>query len=301
MLTLDQLEVFEAILRTGGFAAAARDLGRAPSGVSYAVKSLESTLGLTLFDRSHSRATLTLQGKRVEQEARQILDRSYQLHSVAKQLQEGWEPRLEIVADGILPLPPLMRALRRFSEERVPTQVKLQVEYLGGVEERFHRDGADLMLVLDFKNDGTLQSNPLPGIELVLVAHRDHELNQLQTEVTRPMLKANTELIVADSGTSPKNRPQGLRFFSGTSFALSDFQSKREAILEGVGFGWLPMHLAAEHLRSQELKRINFEEESKYHFTPFLVRRRQSAPGKGASLLSTLILEEQKEFNYKQD
>jgi len=49
---LDQLEVLEAIDRFGGFAAAARHLHRATSAVSYAVKALESALGVELFERT---------------------------------------------------------------------------------------------------------------------------------------------------------------------------------------------------------------------------------------------------------
>ena len=63
--TLDQLLVLEAIVRTGSFAGAARDLHRAPSAISYAVNGLEEALGLVLFDRSGHKAALSPEGQRL--------------------------------------------------------------------------------------------------------------------------------------------------------------------------------------------------------------------------------------------
>ena len=45
-LTLDQLQVLESIDRLGSFSAAAAELHRATSAVSYSVKSLEAALDL---------------------------------------------------------------------------------------------------------------------------------------------------------------------------------------------------------------------------------------------------------------
>jgi DNA-binding transcriptional LysR family regulator len=72
-LTLDQLEVLESIDRFGSFSAAATELHRATSAVSYSVKSLEAALDLELFDRSGHRAVLTDGGRLVLEEARGVL------------------------------------------------------------------------------------------------------------------------------------------------------------------------------------------------------------------------------------
>ena len=65
LLTLDQLEVLDAIARLGSFSAAAQELHRATSAVSYANKTLESSLGVSVFDRSGHRAKLTESGRLV--------------------------------------------------------------------------------------------------------------------------------------------------------------------------------------------------------------------------------------------
>ena len=47
-ITLDQIRVFEAVVETGSFSAAARRLNRAQSAVSYAIANLEAQLDALL-------------------------------------------------------------------------------------------------------------------------------------------------------------------------------------------------------------------------------------------------------------
>ena len=47
------LEVVDAVARTGGFSAAAQELHRVPSAVSYTVRQLETWLAVSLFERRH--------------------------------------------------------------------------------------------------------------------------------------------------------------------------------------------------------------------------------------------------------
>jgi DNA-binding transcriptional LysR family regulator len=62
-LTLDALEVLDAIARKGSFAGAAEALHRVPSAITYTAQKLEEDLGVSLFDRSGHRAVLTEAGK----------------------------------------------------------------------------------------------------------------------------------------------------------------------------------------------------------------------------------------------
>ncbi|PYA74783.1 LysR family transcriptional regulator, partial [Serratia marcescens] len=47
------LEVVDAVARTGSFSAAAQELHRVPSAVSYTVRQLEQWLAVPLFERRH--------------------------------------------------------------------------------------------------------------------------------------------------------------------------------------------------------------------------------------------------------
>lgn len=278
--TLDQLSVLDAIERGGSFAAAARRLHRSTPAISYAVKALEESLGLTLFDRSGHRARLSPAGALVLGEARALIERARGLSRLSEQLSEGWEPRLEIVLDGILPMPPIVAALRRFSELRTPTRIQLMVEHLSGVPQRFERDRADLMIALDFRPDPGLVAQPLPPIEMRLLAVPDHALFAAPS-VDRAVLAQHIELRVADSGQRLDGQTGRLSLGSPHVFQVSNFHSKREALLGGVGFGWLPLHLARADLDAGRLGAVPFVEGASATFVPHLVHRRGSPLGQG--------------------
>ncbi|MFO0680157.1 MAG: LysR family transcriptional regulator [Polyangiaceae bacterium] len=148
-ITLESLLTLDAIVRKGSFAAAAAELHKAQSAVSYGVRQLESALGVSVFDRAGHRAVLTDAGRAILDESRAILARAKRLEERAGRFSEAWEPRFELVADGIVPMAPIM-GLARMTEEGVPTILRLKVEFLGGVQDGFERDEADAMIVKDF-------------------------------------------------------------------------------------------------------------------------------------------------------
>ena len=55
--------MMDAIARTGSFAAAARELGKVPSALTYSVRQLEDALDVLLFDRSSRQAQFTAAGE----------------------------------------------------------------------------------------------------------------------------------------------------------------------------------------------------------------------------------------------
>ena len=90
--SLDQLQVLEAIDRTGTFAKAAKELHRVPSAVSYMIRTLEESLDLQLFDRSKHKAVLTPAGRRILEEGGELLKHARKMDDLAHQIQSGWEP-----------------------------------------------------------------------------------------------------------------------------------------------------------------------------------------------------------------
>ncbi|WP_230369313.1 LysR family transcriptional regulator [Paludibacterium denitrificans] len=58
-LSPDALLVLDAIARNGSFSAAAEELHRVPSTITYTIQKLEQDLDIAIFDRSGHRARLT--------------------------------------------------------------------------------------------------------------------------------------------------------------------------------------------------------------------------------------------------
>ena len=73
MSNITDLRTFVQVIERGGFAAASKDLGITPSGVSKLVTRLEDRLGVRLLHRTTRRLSLTPEGETYHLRARDIL------------------------------------------------------------------------------------------------------------------------------------------------------------------------------------------------------------------------------------
>lgn len=282
---IDALRALDAIVTCGGFAGAARRLNRVQSAISYQVRKLEDQLGLMLLDRGGYRVQLTPAGEIMLIEARKVIAQAEHMEALARRFATGWEPRLTVIVDGILPLEPTLAALKLLAEERVPTRVQVKVEFLGGVQFRFDKDEADLMLVKDYLARPDLHAQPLPDVTCILCASADHPL-AAAASVDLPDLQEHVELSVQDSSDQGNDR----HMFGGERvFYLSGFVAKKQALLMGLGFGWMPKYLVEEDLRCGRLRELPFVGGRRYRFTPQLVRRANRPLGLAGARLAELL------------
>lgn len=269
-ISLDAIETLEAIQDTGSFAGAAQRLHKVQSAVSYAIRNLEESLGVTLFDRSGHRAQLTDVGRAILDEGRVLLSRARRLETLAARFNDQWEPRLEVVIDGILPVQPILEVLKQLGDEAVPTRMQVKVEFLGGVQDRFEKDRADVMLVKDYTPSTSLIPHRLPEVEAALVCSREHPLARAPGPVELSDLHRHVEITVHDSSES--RRLINPHLFGGERvFYLSDFLTKKAAILLGLGFGWMPLYLIREELDAGTLCEVPYRGGSRFRFSPSLV------------------------------
>src|ERR1700742_1102532 len=134
--TLDQITVFLAVVETGGFAAAARKLGKATSVISYAIANLETQLGVTLFARAGTRKPqLTDAGRAILADSRGIAIALDGLLAKARGLTQGLEAEVSLVVDVMLPAKLLVKTLDEFRRKFPTVALRLRMEALGAVTE----------------------------------------------------------------------------------------------------------------------------------------------------------------------
>src|SRR6201990_2223069 len=102
VLTPESLSMIDVIARTGSFAAAARELGRVPSALTYSVRQLEDALDVLLFDRRSRQATLTAAGQELLDEGRRLLEQIDAVANRVKRVATGWETQLTIAVDDVI-------------------------------------------------------------------------------------------------------------------------------------------------------------------------------------------------------
>ena len=101
-LTPDALTMVDAIARSGSFAAAARQLGKVPSALTYSVRQLEDALDVLLFDRRSRQARLTAAGQELLDEGRRLLEQIDAVANRVKRVATGWETQLSIAVDDVV-------------------------------------------------------------------------------------------------------------------------------------------------------------------------------------------------------
>ncbi|WP_350431091.1 LysR family transcriptional regulator [Shewanella sp. H8] len=297
-IDIDTFNVLQVLVEEGSFSKASERLHKAQSAVSYQVKKLEQHLGVTLFNREHYRAELTPEGKVILAEGQRLLQHLANIEHLASRFSEGWEPKLELVIDGALPMEPIMAALKRMSEHNIPTKIQLNMEFLGGVQHRFERDQADLMLVKDYRTGPSYYPKALPTITSVLVASSQHPLSLLKA-ISLPELQQHVELTIEDSSPGKRDRDE-MQFGGDKVFYLSGFIMKKNALLKGLGFGWMPNFLIAEELHQGQLIEVDFIGGNRFSFTPQLVSTHERPLGRAGQLFTKLILEEFAQYQQQQ-
>ncbi|HRE15243.1 MAG TPA: LysR family transcriptional regulator, partial [Usitatibacteraceae bacterium] len=113
-ISLDTLEVLDAIDRRGSFAAAAQELHRVPSAITYSIQQAEEALDVLLFDRRGHRAKLTEAGRELLDEGRELLRVAADLECRVRQVAKGWEAELRLAVDAIIGEDKLMGLLAEF-------------------------------------------------------------------------------------------------------------------------------------------------------------------------------------------
>lgn len=287
-VSLDGLEAVEAVARLGSFAAAAQSLHKVQSAVSYAVRQLEAALGVTVFDRSGYRATLTGAGVAVLAHAQSILAAVGRLQATSQALDSGYEAQLQVVVDGAVPMEPLLKTLRALGAGGVPTHVRVRVEYLGGVAEAFERDRADVMVTMEQVRTPALAVHSLPPLHLVLVASPRHPLGAGARSHTLEALQQHVELSIHDTSAATAGRNTH-QFGGQRVFYLGDFATKRQALLMGLGFGFMPEHLVAADLGRKRLVQLNTVVGHRRVLQPLLVHPVSRPLGRTGQMLLRLL------------
>jgi DNA-binding transcriptional LysR family regulator len=100
---------------------------------------------------------------------------------------------------------------------------------------------------------------PLGEVDWVFAVAPQHPLTQLPQPLSTAAVAEHRVVIVADSSRSLPPRSSGL-VPGPDALVVSTIQAKAEALIAGLGVGFLPAHVAAAHLASGRLVRLAVEE-----------------------------------------
>lgn len=258
-ITLDALRTLDAIERRHSFAAAADELYRVPSAVSYTINKLEEELGVALFDRSRRKAELTATGRLVLEQGRQILKATEELTALARQAANGWEVELRICIDSVLTCDPVYELIEAFQQLQPRTEICLSEEVLGGSWDALNDDRCDL--VIGAEGAPPTQGfgvHPLGSVVFEFAVAAGHPLTQLSMPLPASAIQDYPTVIVADSSRHLPVRSSGL--LDGRSRILvPTIEHKIQVQCKGLGVGYLPRHRIANELAEGRLQILTLD------------------------------------------
>lgn len=262
----ETVAVFLAVLDTGSFSAAARQLGRVPSAISMAIANLEAELALALFDRSGREPKPTAQALALEPQARLLMAQLQQLNTQALELSQGLETRLTLVIAPELQSTQWVRPLQVLSREYPSLEIQVITAPQTDALRLLHDGGAQLALVFQRPAADGRESFQEVGREtLVAVIARQHSVLQVlspEGQLSDTQLRPIRQVMVGSRSQDDTNSPGGPFCITSEHYWRVDHpEAAVQMVLAGLGWAWLPRAFVQPYINGQllvELPIANF-------------------------------------------
>jgi DNA-binding transcriptional LysR family regulator len=253
-INLDALRAIDAIETYGSFTKAAEKLHKAQTTITYVIKKVENNLNIKIFERHGNRVALTASGKILLHEGRKILYGLRKLEQRVKKIEQGEETEFRIILDEMLPFSKLLPCITAFKNTHPTTLLKFSSTTLGGSLDALVDDRADMAIAPtdDLANTHGISSMPLCQLAMIFVIAPAHLLAGKSETPDRDMLLQHNLVALADH---PNKLPAPLTWLAEEQdiIYLPNLSTKLEALLSGLGGGFLPEYLARPYIESGAL------------------------------------------------
>ena len=252
--TLEQWRALQAVVDHGGYVAAAKHLGRTHSAVNHAVQRLQQQLGVELLELHGRKARLTAIGEVLLRESRQLSERAQSLESLAEVLAAGWETHITLSVDELYPAEHLSEVLKVFLPQSRGCQLRIRNDVLGGSQEVIEQRGADLVI---FASDQPASESESVGrATFIPVAHPSHPVFSEGGSMRLASLSQHTQIAIADTAAKAQAKRDSEWLLTEQRVTVSTFSAALHLLTRGVGYCFVPQHLARNSLRRGALKKI---------------------------------------------
>lgn len=252
----------DAIERRRSFAAAAEELGRVPSALSYTMQKLEEELDVVLFDRSGHRTKFTPVGRLLLERGRVLLEAADKLTSDAEALSRGWETNINIVTEALVPASRLFPLVNRLAEKS-DTQIAITTEVLAGAWEQLELGNADIVIgPSDYlRQSSEINSTKLYKVSSLYVAAPEHPIHQEENPLEDSTRLKYRGIAIADTA---KERPiLTVKVLEKQHrLTVSSLEDKHKALLAGLGVASMPTDYIEDDLKAGRLKVVGNDQGS---------------------------------------
>ncbi|QUY50384.1 LysR family transcriptional regulator [Serratia plymuthica] len=255
------LDVVDAVARTGSFSAAAQELHRVPSAVSYTVRQLEQWLAVPLFERRHRDVELTPAGLLFIQEARGVIKKMLDTRRQCQQVANGWRGQLKIAVDIIVKPQRSRQLVLDFYRHFPDVELLIQPEVFNGVWDALVDGRADMAI-------GATRAVPVGGgfafrdmgdMRWLCVASPQHPLAALEGLLNDDQLRPFPSLCLEDTS---RNLPKRVTWTLDNQrrLVVPDWASAVDCLCAGLCVGMMPAHQVLPLVQRGELVALQLQQ-----------------------------------------
>lgn len=287
-INLEQWAAFKAVVDEGSFAKAAEQLNKSQSSVSYMLANLQKQLPAPVLMIQGRKAVLTDSGKVLYRHANNLLENALNIEQTAAHLAMGWESEVTIAVDGLMPIEPVLAAIKQFSNQHAKTRIRILETVLSATEEAILEKTADI--VLTPKIVPGFLGTPITIATMIAVAHPKHSLFNLTPPINHEDLKQYKQIVIRDSGIKRQQDAGWLAAEQRLTVTSPDTSIK--AVKTGIGFAFLPQAMIQFELTHNQLKQIPLSQDAYRALPIYLVQTKQDHSGPATKKLVDCLLEQ---------
>src|ERR1700712_2211031 len=253
-VTINQLRAFVAVCDEGSFSGAARELNRAQSAISHAIKALERAFDMELFERNTRKATLTSAGRSLLPDARAVISRTEEMKTRAVSIAEAGVLQVSIAVDTYFSRAHLIECLRSLQTNFSTVAINLRMTTMQGGESLVLEGTCALAVTITDVPElspGTIERQHLCEAQMVTVCAPSHPLAAIAGPIPREEFGRHIQLVVTDNQPDAEKTQQGVA--SERQWLGNDPGPKPGLLRGGLCWGHMPHHVVAEDLANGTL------------------------------------------------
>ncbi|MCW7546444.1 DNA-binding transcriptional activator PunR [Photorhabdus sp. APURE] len=255
------LEVVDAVARTGSFSAAASELHRVPSAISYTVRQLEEWLAVSLFERRHRDVELTEAGAIFIKEARSVIKKMINTRHQCQQIANGWRGQFSIAIDRVVKPERSRQLILNFYHHFPDIELFVHQEVFNGVWDALVDSRVDVAI-------GATRVAPVGErysfrdmgfMPWLCVVSAGHALTQSPGPLSDDQMRPYPSLCLEDTSRNlPKRDTWNLD--NQRRLVVPDWESGLSCLNEGLCVGMVPKHRAMPLIRQKKLAVLELEQ-----------------------------------------
>ncbi|GLS89817.1 LysR family transcriptional regulator [Psychromonas marina] len=245
MFSNHDLIVIDTVARRGSFSAAAEELHKVPSAISYTVKLIEDKLEVLLFKRLHRRVQLTPAGEYFVVQARSLLKQMSEVKMQTQRVANGWQSSVSIALDTVVREASVNQLVADFYQQFPDVELLLTMEVFNGVWDALVDNRADIAIgaTAAVPITGGVSYRPMGELSWDFVVSSEHPLTKLDGPLSDQQVIDFPSICLEDSARALPKRTTWL-LNNQRRLVVPNWHSAEQVFIAGLGIGVMPTHRA---------------------------------------------------------